>query len=134
MSHRAGCTFGPGHFRIVLADGGRRFVESETQVEAVRRLLPPGAMVKVQRDGYCLDALEPDETGRGVIDGEVFLNMPQKDAQQALGGISAEEYQQAYRAIEDAVLARDRAIAAGAADRPSIVIKKKGQRVLDALP
>jgi hypothetical protein len=35
--------------------------------------------------------------------------------------------------VEDAVLARDRAVAAGASDRPSIVIKKKGRRVLDAL-
>ena len=127
--HRRGCTFGPGYFRVVLADGGRRFVETETQVEAVRRLLPAGAMVKVQRDGYCLD--QDDLESPDIIDGERFLHMPQDDAMRALGGVTEQEYVRAYRAVEEAVLARDRAVAAGARDRPSIVIKKKGKQVLD---
>ena len=129
-THRRGCTFGPGYFRIVLSDGGRRFVDTEVQVEAVRRLLPHGAMLKVQRDGYCLD--QDDLESPHVIDGERFLNMPQHDAMRELGGISEQEYVRAYRAVEEAVLARDRAVAAGSPDRPSIVIKKKGHPVLDA--
>src|SRR5262252_10229108 len=99
-AHRHGCTFGPGYFRIVLGDGGRRFVDTEQQVEAVRRLLPSGAMLKVQRDGYCLD--QDDLESPDVIDAERFLHMPRNDAQAALGGITEQEYQRAYRAVEDA--------------------------------
>ena len=128
-THRHGCTFGPGYFRIVLSDGGRRFVETELQVEAVRRLLPAGSMLKVQRDGYCLD--QDDLESPHIIDGERFLNMPQKDAMRELGVTDEADYSRAYRAVEEAVLARDRAIAAGASDRPSIVIKRKGKEVLD---
>jgi len=127
--HRRGCTFGPGYFRIVLSDGGRRFVDTETQVEAVRHLLPAGAMLKVQRDGYCLD--QDDLRSPDVMDGERFLNLPQADAMRELGITEEADYARAYRAIEDAVLARDRAIAAGARDKPSIVIKRKGKEVLD---
>jgi hypothetical protein len=129
MGHRYGCTFGPGLYRIVLVDGGRRFVQSEAQVEAVRRLLPPGSMLKVQRDGYCLD--QDDLESPDIIDGERFLNLPREQAMAELGVDSEADYTRAYRAVEEAVLARDRAVAAGARDRPSIVIKRKGRRVLD---
>lgn len=130
MSHRPGCTFGPGLYRILLSDGGRRFVETETQVEAVRRLLPAGAMLRVQRDGYCLDPPDADEATRGVIDGERFLNMPREQAMTELGISNEGDYARAYRAIEEAVLARDRAVAEGR-DRASVVIKKHGQAVTD---
>ena len=128
-AHRHGCTFGSGYFRIVLSDGSRRFVDNEAQVEAVRRLLPAGAMLKVQRDGYCLD--QDDLESPDVVDGERFLSMPQDDAMRALGVDSEADYARAYRAVEEAVLARDRAIASGARDRPSIVVKRKGKQVLD---
>jgi len=129
MSHRSGCTFGPGFYRIVLSDGARRFCQDEREVVFACSLLREGAIRKVQRDGYCLD--QSDLESPHVLDGERFLHMPQRDAMRELGGVSVEEYAQAYRAVEDAVLARDRAIASGATDRPSIVIKKKGREVSD---
>ncbi|HYW88424.1 MAG TPA: hypothetical protein VFB50_11675 [Chloroflexota bacterium] len=130
MQHRPGCSFGPGLYRIELISGNRRYCQSEAEVKAAYALLPLDAIRRVARDGYCLDPLELPESPH-VLDGEAFLNMPEIDARHALGDISAEEYQRAYRAIEDAVLARDRAVSAGASDRPSIVIKKKGRRVAD---
>ena len=127
--HRQGCTFGPGLYRIVLSDGGRRFCQTETEVAAVRRLLPAGAMLKVQRDGYCLD--QEDLESPDVIDGERFLNLPQAQAMAELGIDSEADYVRAYRAIEEAVLARDRNVAEGR-DYASVVIKRKGKPVLDA--
>jgi hypothetical protein len=128
-SHRPGCVFGPGFYRVVLSDGGRRFCQTEQQVEAVRRLLPPGSMVRVQRDA-CLDPLEPDESARGVVDGEAFLAMPRERAMIELGIDSEADYERAYRAIEAAVLAADRAAADGR-DRASVVIKKRRTPVQD---
>jgi len=112
--------------------GTRRYCQDEHEVRQAYALLLLDTIKRVARDGYCLDPLEAAPSPH-VIDGETFLNMPQKDAQEALGGLSDEEYVRAYRAVEDAVLARDRAISSGACDRPSIVIKKKGTRVLDAM-
>jgi hypothetical protein len=125
MSHRAGCTFGPGLYRIVLHDGGRRFCQNEQEVEAVRRLLPPGTTLKVQRDGYCLDPQERESPD--VIDGQRFLDMPRQAAMDELGLTSAADYTRAYRAIEEAILANDRR-----GGQASVVIKKKGRTVLDA--
>jgi hypothetical protein len=128
MSHRYGCTFGPGLYRIVLVDGGRRFAQNEQEVDAVRRLLPPGAMLKVQRDGYCLD--QDDLESPDVMDGQRFLDLPRAEAMRELGITSEDDYTRAYRAIEEAVLARDRKVAEGG-DFASVVIKRKGVRVLD---
>jgi hypothetical protein len=135
MNHRPGCVFGPGFFRIELISGARRYCQDEDQVRQVYSLLLLDSIKRVARDGYCLDPLEA-EFGQSphVIEGEQFLNMPKIDAMRALGDISEAEYAQAYRAIEDAVLARDRAVAAGASDRPSIVIKKKGRMIHDVGP
>src|SRR5215471_4316446 len=130
MDHRSGCSFGPGFYRIELISGARRYCQTEADVKTVYSLLLLDTIKRVVRDGYCLDPLERMDSP-DVLDGERFLNMPQAEAMQALGGVSEQEYQQAYRAIEDAVLARDRAISAGARDRPSIVIKRKGRRVAD---
>jgi hypothetical protein len=127
--HRAGCVFGPGFYRVVLSDGGRRFCQSEQQVEAVRRLLPAGVMLKVQRDA-CLDPLEPNESGRGMVEGEVFLNMPRERAMAEFGIETEADYARAYHAIEEAVLAADRAAADGR-DRPSVVVKKRAATVTD---
>ena len=129
MNHRAGCTFGPGLYRIELISGSRRYCQSEDEVKQVYSLMIADTIKRVARDGYCLDPHEYDSPD--VLEGEAFLNMPEHEARDALGGITSEEYQQAYRAVEDAVLARDRAMSAGARDRPSIVIKKKGRRVAD---
>jgi hypothetical protein len=61
------------------------------------------------------------------MDGEAFLNMRREDAMRELGIEEESEYARAYRAIEDAVLARDR-LHHGTAERPSIVVKKRGAR------
>ena len=129
MNHRPGCTFGHGFFRIELRSGERRFCRDEQEVEQACALLTTSVIRRVVRDGYCMD----DDHGESpdVIQGERFLAMSKTDAMEAMGGISEAEYLRAYRAIEDAVLARDRAISGGAIARPSIVIKKKGRRVAD---
>ena len=85
-------------------------------------------MLKVQRDGYCLD--QDDLESPDVMDGERFLNLPMAEAMAELGLDDESEYVRAYRSIEEAVLARDRHVAAGH-DRASVVIKKKGKTVLD---
>jgi hypothetical protein len=125
MSHRAGCTFGPGFLRVELTDGSRRFCQTEDEVALLHKLLPPGSVRRYVRDGYCLDELE--DASPDVIDADTFLAMPREAAMLALEVESEAEYTRAYRAVEDAVLARDRA--GGGA---SIVIKRKGRRVLDA--
>jgi len=129
MDHRPGCTFGPGYYRIELISGARRYCQTEEEVKRAYALLLTDTIRRVSRDGYCLDPLERGDPD--VVDGERFLNMPRAQAMHELGIGDEAEYVRAYRAIEDAVLARDRAVATGAADRPSIVIKKKGKQVLD---
>src|SRR5215471_12117805 len=126
MDHRPGCSFGPGFYRIELISGARRYCQTEADVKTVYSLLLLDTIKRVVRDGYCLDPLERADSP-DVLDGERFLNMPKDEAMRALGDISEQEYVRAYRAVEDAVLARDRAVATGASDRPSIVIKKKGR-------
>jgi hypothetical protein len=128
-AHRSGCTFGPGFYRVVLTDGGRRFCQSEGEVQFVSHLLPQGSVRRVQRDGYCLDG---DVGGTpDVLSAERFLDMDRVDAMRELGLETEAEYVRTYRAVEDAVLERDR-LHHGALERPSIVIKKKGRRVVDA--
>jgi len=124
-AHRDGCIFGPGFFRITLRDGGRRYCQSEGEVEFVRHLLPDGAVVRVQRDGYCLDGYNggtPD-----VVDAETFLGMSREDAIRELGFETEGDYARAYRAVEAAVLERDRLQHGGTP--PSIVIKKHGRKI-----
>ena len=123
-AHRDGCTFGPGFLRIVLRDGGRRYCQSEGEVEFVRHLLPEGSVVRVQRDGYCLDGYQgtPD-----VVEAERFLGMSMADAMRELGFETEADYARAYRAVEAAVLERDRAQHGGT--MPSIVVKKRGRTV-----
>ena len=128
MDHRPGCTFGPGFYRIELISGARRYCQTEEEVKRAYALLLTDTIRRVSRDGYCLDPLE--RAAPDVVEGERFLAMPQTQAMDELG-IGEAEYVTAYRAVEDAVLARDRAVAAGSPDRPPIVIKKKGKRVLD---
>jgi len=124
MSHRHGCTFGPGLYRIVLADGSRHFCQDEREVVQACSLLREGAIKKVQRDGYCLD--QEDLQSPDIIEGKRFLGMPKREAMAELGVASDAEYQLAYRAIEEAVLANDRR-----GGQASVVIKKKGKVVLD---
>jgi hypothetical protein len=127
--HRSSCLFGPGFYRIVLANGSNRYCQDERELRQVLRYLADYGVRKVQRDA-CLDPLDVDDGTRGVVDGEVFLQLSQADGMAALGVTSEADYVRAYRAIEEAIVARDRAVAHGG-DRASVVIKKKGTAVSD---
>lgn len=131
MDHREGCAFGPGFFRVVLRSGDRRYCQDEDEVSFVALLLPPMSIRRVQRDGYCLDGLEPEPPGRGVIDGAAWLELPVEQGMDVLGLTDEADYIRAYRAIEDAVLERDKAYARTGV-HASVVIKKRGTPVADA--
>jgi len=126
-AHREGCTFGPGFYRLEYESGGRHFYQSEAELHYGLRLLVGASIRRVVRDGYCLDA--PEGGTPDVIEGETFLAMSREDGMRELGIETEADYARAYRAVEDAVLARDRAQHAG--NPPSIVIKKKGRKVND---
>jgi len=123
--HRPGCSFGPGFYRIEFISGSRRYCQDEQEVRRAYALLITDTVRRVSRDGYCLDPLEV-EAERGVVEGERFLNLPRDEGMRQLGIDSEADYVKAYRAVEDAVLANDRV-----GGQASVVIKKKGQRVLD---
>lgn len=125
MSHRSGCTFGDGFYRIVMADGSRRFCQTEQEVVFACSLLRDGAIRKVQRDGYCLD--QDDLQSPHVIDGRLFLNMSKIQAMLELGIDDEVQYQRAYQAIAEAVAANDRN-----GGQASVVISKRGTVVHDA--
>ena len=110
------------------------YFESQAELELAYQLLPPGHAGHVQRDGYCLDGQAPSKPGTpDVLDGEAFLAMRREDAMRELGVESEAEYARAYRAIEDAVLARDR-LHHSRAERPSIVVKKRGAKHVNDVP
>lgn len=131
LAHRAECVFGPGFYRIVLNDGGYRYVNSEAEIRAVKALLPGDVIRYVQRDGYCLDGDRAgDANTPDVVDGEQWLGMPQAEAMDLVGLKTDAEYARVYRQIEEAVSRRnDRASQTGV--RASIVIKKRGAPVID---
>jgi hypothetical protein len=120
--HRDGCTFGSGFYRVELTNGDRRFCQSDAEVVLLTRILAHESIKRVQRDGYCLD--QYDGSTPDVIQAETFLGMPREEAMRTLGFDNEADYARAYRAVEDAVLARDRAQSDG--DKPSIVVKKRG--------
>jgi len=133
VAHRDKCTFGPGFYRILLVDGGRRFCQSDGEVEFVTRMLPPSSIRRVQRDGYCLDGDEAESDARtpDVVDAAQWLALSQADGMRELGLESEADYIRAYRTIEEAVIERDRQEAQGGV-HASIVIKRRGAHVVDA--
>jgi hypothetical protein len=134
FEHRPLCRFGPGPYRVVLQDLSRRYCQSQTEVERVYQLVPRDLIRRVQRDAYCLDGLddvEGDQDTRGVIDADQWLELPREQAMAEFGIQSEADYVRAYRMLEDAVLARDRALVQTGV-RASIVVKKPGTRVVDA--
>jgi hypothetical protein len=124
-AHRDDCRFGPGFYRILLEGGARRYCQTEREVRAAMSLLERERVTHVQRDA-CLD--EPDE--RGVVDGERFLAMSAPAAMAAIGIEAEADYVRAYRALEDALLERDKRTSAGE-PKPSVVIKRRGVKVSD---
>jgi len=129
--HRPDCRFGPGYFRVVLEDGTRRFCQSEGEVQFVCNLLPGGSVRRVQRDGWCLDDVGSeggDARTPDVVDAATWLALDRTEGMRELGLTSEQDYIRAYRMIEDAVIARDRAESLGGVHAP-VVIKRAGARV-----
>jgi hypothetical protein len=129
--HRVDCTFGSGFYRVQLADGGVRYCRDLREVRQVQSLLPGDAIQYVERDGYCLDGdRQGDANTPDVVDGETWLAMPRADAMESVGLTSEADYQRVYRQVEAAVYRRDNRASQGGV-RASIVLKKRGARVLD---
>lgn len=129
-SHRDGCTFGSGFYRILLSDGTRRYCQSDVEVQRVLSLLPGESVRRVQRDA-CLDEAETgDANTPDVVDAAAWLGLPKGDGMRELGLSHEADYVRAYRMVEDAVLARDRAAQLGGV-RASVVIKRRGAKVSD---
>jgi len=129
--HREECTFGSGFFRIELKDGGARYCQNTEEVEYVHALLGADQILRVARDGYCLDGYHVgDANTPDVVDGEQWLGMPKHTAMELVGLETERDYARVYAAVEAAVSRRnDRASQGGV--RASIVIKKRGARVAD---
>jgi len=128
-AHRRDCTFGAGFYRLVLEGGGARYCQSENEVRLVHSLLGPDQVVRVERDGYCLDgdrvgdARTPD-----VVDAEAWLAMPREQAMQAVGLEREADYARVYNQVEAAVYRRDnREKQSGV--HASIVLKRRGAPV-----
>jgi hypothetical protein len=132
-AHHAECRFGTGFFRVVLREGNWRYCQSESEVERVCALLPAESIVRVQRDGYCLDgdAAMGDARTPDVVDAEAWLALPIADAMRELGLRSEADYARAYGMIEAAVVTRNNREAQSGV-HASIVIKRRGAKVADA--
>jgi len=137
-SHRAACIFGTGFWKIRLRMGLELTFDTLAQAEDARMRLPPGAIGGLSRDGYCLDPQDfPDVVQRPVapveaptVDAEAWLGMPREQQMRTLGLTDDAAYERALRAVEEMVgVAANRETQNGV--KISVVIKKKGQRVID---
>jgi hypothetical protein len=132
-AHRAECTFGTGFFRIVLNDGGYRYVNTEREIREVQELLPEGTIRYVQRDGYCLDGVrQGDANTPDVVDGEHWLGLPQAEAMELVGLQRDADYRRVYEQVEHAVGRRNNRKSQTGVHVP-IVIKKRGRPLIDVL-
>lgn len=130
-AHRHDCTFGSGFFRITLKGGGQRFCQNQEEVEYVHHLLAGDQVVRVERDGYCLDGdRQGDANTPDVIDAETWLTLPKAQAMAEVGLEHEADYRRVYTQIEAAVYRRDNRASQGGA-RASIVLKRRGRRVVD---
>jgi hypothetical protein len=131
--HRDDCRFGTGFYRLELRDGGVRFCQTQEEVEYVHALLGPGQVARVERDGHCLDGdRQGDANTPDVVDAEQWLGWPRERAMREVGLDSEADYARVYRQVEAAVVRRDNRETQGGV-RASIVIKRRGRRVVDAL-
>ena len=131
--HRPECVFGTGFYRITLKGGGTRFCQSTEEVEYVHSLLGPGQVVRVERDGLCLDGDRlGDANTPDVVDGEWWLGLPKERAMREVGLISELDYIKVYRDVEMAVTRRNNREKQGGV-HASIIIKRRGRRLIDVL-
>jgi hypothetical protein len=128
-AHREDCTFGPGFFRISLIDQGMRYCRSKEEVEHAVALLSGRQIVRVERDGHCLDGdRQGDANTPDVVDGETWLGWPRERAMQEVGLTDERDYARVYAQIEAAVYRRNNRESQGGV-RASIVLKRRGRRV-----
>jgi len=108
-----------------------RFCQTTEEVEYVHSLLGPDQVVRVERDGYCLDGDgEGDANTPDVVDAEAWLALPQSEAMRRVGLESEADYARVYKQIEAAVYRRDNREKQGGV-HASIVIKRRGAKVVD---
>jgi hypothetical protein len=130
--HRGDCVFGSGFYRISLKGGGTRYCQTTEEVEHVHSLLGPDQVVRVERDGHCLDGdREGDANTPDVVDAEAWLALPQNEAMRRVGLTSERDYARVYRDVEAAVVRRNNRESQGGV-HASIVLKKRGRPVIDA--
>jgi hypothetical protein len=130
-THRADCAFGPGFYRITLRDGGVRYCQATEQVEFIHMLVGADQVVRVEKDAHCLEGdRQGDANTPDVVDAELWLALPKREAMASVGLTSERDYARVYKQIEAAVLRRDNRETQGGV-RASIVIKRRGARVHD---
>jgi hypothetical protein len=137
-NHREACVFGSGFWKIRLRQGLELTFDTFAQAEDARMRLPPGSILGLSRDGYCLDPQDfPDVVQRQVapleppiVDGELWLGMPPEQQMQVLGLTDEADLARTQRAVEEMVSAAVNRLAQTGV-KVSVVIKKKGQRVID---
>jgi len=129
--HREACTFGNGFYRITFKDGGVRYCQATEEVEAVYALVADDQVVRVERDGFCLDGLRVgDANTPDVVDAETWLGMEREAAMALVGLTSERDYARVYASVESAVYRRDNRESQSGVHVP-IVIKKRGAPVVD---
>jgi hypothetical protein len=129
--HRADCVFGMGFYRLTLRDGGVRYCLAQEEVEHVHALLGDGQVIRVERDGYCLDGDRVgDANTPDVVDGETWLSWPRERAMREVGLTSEQDYAKVYQQIEAAVARRNNREAQGGV-HASVVIKRRGRPLID---
>jgi hypothetical protein len=130
-AHRADCAFGTGFYRLSLKGGGVRYCMAEEEVEFVHSLLGPGQVVRVERDGHCLDGdRHGDANTPDVVDAETWLALPKEQAMREVGLYDERDYLRVYNQVESAVSRRNDRESQGGV-RASVVIKRRGAKVSD---
>jgi hypothetical protein len=131
--HRDGCVFGTGFYRLTLADGGTRFCQNQEEVEYVYSLLHREQVIRVERDGYCLDGDRVgDANTPDVVDAEWWLGLPREQGMREVGLTDEREYAKVYDQVEAAVSRRNNRESQSGV-HASIVIKRRGRRLIDVL-
>lgn len=132
-AHRPTCVFGTGFYRIQLKDGGQRYCQDEAELRRVFKLISPSQVIRVDRDGFCLDGDRVgDANTPDVVDGEWWLGLPREQAMRELGLFLEADYARVYRDVEAAVSRRNSREAQSGV-HASIVIKRKGRPLIDVL-
>ena len=92
--HRADCRFGPGFFRVSLRGTTPRYCQSPDEVQFLVSMVGKAAIVRVERDGHCLDGdRQGDANTPDVVDAETWLTLPKREAMELVGLEREVDYQ-----------------------------------------